>query len=488
MKWSCGWVLALACACGASSADEVSSLENDGPPPVVGTSPLEDDGLDGGAPTDPHRFSDGGPHDLPDANGASPFRVHLRGAVQKGPFLAGSQLVISPLDEQAKPTGPSSTTSTLDDLGRFEFDVDTTALVALEGTGIFYNEATGALSATAVTLRALDDVRGGGEHEVYVNTITHVTYDRVIKLIHDGSSFEAARERAERELEAALGIAPSGFSPGVAAARMNLLGEDSDANSYLLAVSAVLAYAAQITDWENQAAALQGLLDGLARDLEGDGQIDPSRLASIADARLFVEPDVVEAALADRLQSLGVTAAPPNLDRSIDHDGDGLSNALDNCRRMPNPEQEDSDDDGTGDACDDVLPRTMLCVYVPAIVAGEVCDPDSLFLQCAGMRTGEDGIPRTTGGTLGVIYDAWPATPEFPLPDCANTHPDATPSATWLTRLTLDEADNPAALTPLRALSSDEFEALPHPPNAPNELIFDDELLPRLARLEAAMR
>src|SRR5690606_27339241 len=114
--------------CGASGTSEGISTGDGAPPPVNEASPGGGDGLDGGVSSEPDGMGDATPHDLPDGGGASTFRVHLRGAVQKGPFLAGSPVVVSPLDARAEPAGPSSTTSTLDDLGRFELDFDATAL------------------------------------------------------------------------------------------------------------------------------------------------------------------------------------------------------------------------------------------------------------------------------------------------------------------------------------------------------------------------
>jgi len=42
------------------------------------------------------------------------------------------------------------------------------------------------------------------------------------------------------------------------------------------------------------------------------------------------------------------TPTPP----FVDSDGDGVPNSLDNCRTVPNPTQIDSDGDGAGDACE----------------------------------------------------------------------------------------------------------------------------------------
>jgi hypothetical protein len=499
MKWSCGLALALACGCAeeaegtkvtsSTEPGETAVVPTDSPRPAEGappvdaeTRPLDDDGTDGANVSDGK--GDGATDERPHPEETIAAGVHLTGAVQKGPLVAGSTIVVTSMDGRGNPTGGSFSTATRNDMGEFDLDFDAAELVAIEGTGFYYNEATGAMSAAPITLRALHEVRGGGEREAYVNTITHVTFARMKKLIVDGATLDEARARAEWELQLALGIAPASFSAGVEGSKMNLTGGDSDGNSYLFAVSSVLAFAAQITNWEDQTAALQELLDRLSLDLEGDGELDAAPRASIDDARFFLETEDVESAFAERLRSIESSAAVPDLDRSLDHDGDGLVNALDNCRRMPNPRQEDSDGDGTGDACDDAFPLSTLCVYVPAIAASAPCDPDSLFLQCSGIRTNDIGIRGPTGGTTAVIYDDWLATPDFPLPHCASTHPEAPPPPNWLVRLTLDEGESPIAVTPLRALGSEEFSSLPHPQGAPLELIFDDELPARLERLE----
>jgi hypothetical protein len=502
MKRSCWFALALACGCVATAegtkdtvaaeTSDTGSVPPDDPSSVVGTAPLDDgsplvDGngaegsLDG---TDPR--GDGTAPPPPEPSGTPTTPVHLTGAVQKGPFALGSTVSVRNLDAAMTPMGTPFSTTTVNNLGEFALDFDATELVAVEGTGFFYNEATGAMSAEAISLRALLDVRGDGERTVYVNTITHLTFERMAHLIALGAAAVEARERAEWELQIALGITPESFDAGVDATHISLLGGDSDGSSYLLSVSSVLAFAAQITDWEGQAAALQELLDGLSLDLAEDGEIDASRRAIIDDARLFVQTEDVEAAFAEHLASIEGAFDIPDLDRSIDHDGDGLPNAMDNCRRMPNLEQQDSDGDGTGDACDELYPRTRLCIYVPAVVATTPCDPDAIFLQCSGLRTDDTGLRGPVGGSTVVIYDDPLAPAGFPAPDCALTHPDALPSANWLVRITLDEAENPTALVPLRALTSDEFSSLPHPDDAPLELIFDNTLPLRLERLEAA--
>lgn len=64
-----------------------------------------------------------------------------------------------------------------------------------------------------------------------------------------------------------------------------------------------------------------------------------------------------------------------------DPDEDGLPIGRDNCDYVYNPDQSDSDSDGTGDACDPDTPGTHQCGYPP--INGDVNDPDG------------DGVPNS---------------------------------------------------------------------------------------------
>jgi hypothetical protein len=275
--------------------------------------------------------------------------VHLNGAVQKGPFIVGSSIRVSNLDEDTNPTGLVFSGTTHDDMGHFELEFEASDLVSIEGTGFYYNEITGSLSGSALTLRAFYEVGSGSAEDAFVNVVTHLTYDRVRLLVVGGLSYDDARSQAEQELNVALAVAPPGFVAGLPGVQMNVLGGDSDGNAYLLAVSTVLAQAALLESPDSPDAALQELLNHIALDLAQTGGIDPARSARVTGALAAIPAPGVEAAFAARYPSVVV----PDLDRILDQDADGLVNAADDCPTTANPAQDDLDLDGQGDDCDD---------------------------------------------------------------------------------------------------------------------------------------
>lgn len=275
--------------------------------------------------------------------------IQLNGAVQKGPLSVGSSILVANLDLDLNPTGAVFSTYTRDDQGRFEVEMTASDLVSIEGTGYYYNEASGGLSQGPITLRALHGVGAGRADDAFVNVVTHLTYERVRALILGALGYDDARVQAEQELQTALGITVPGFVVGAAGPELNLLGGDSDANAYLFAVSALLTRAARLQSPSAPDAALSELLNQLAFDLAATGTIDAGRGAQLAAALAALPVGAIESAFAARYPS----AVVPDLDRVLDQDADGLVNAADNCATVPNALQEDADLDGHGDACDD---------------------------------------------------------------------------------------------------------------------------------------
>ena len=93
-----------------------------------------------------------------------PVMVELDGAVAKGPFVLGSSIAVSTVDDEGAPTGDVFNTQTVDDLGRFTVAFEASGFVALEGLGFYYNEVSGQLSDAPLTLRAFYEISGDRGH------------------------------------------------------------------------------------------------------------------------------------------------------------------------------------------------------------------------------------------------------------------------------------------------------------------------------------
>lgn len=273
----------------------------------------------------------------PSSEPAQAVPVTLTGAVQKGPFVLGSSVTVTPAtatapaivkdtdssaalaagDVPAAASGQVFRTATSDDRGEFSLSLAYQGPALIEATGYYYNEAVGELSGAPLTLRALTSV-GESNATTYVNLITHLTYQRVQGLMAGGTSFAEASAQAESELQSELGFGTATRS----ASELNLEGGDDADNAYLFAVSTVFAQTAYV-DAHNEYCSncldgkMQELVNTAAANFATDGTLPDDTKAKLTAARLTIDNAKIEAGLADRLVKTGSTATVPDLDRVI---------------------------------------------------------------------------------------------------------------------------------------------------------------------------
>jgi hypothetical protein len=270
------------------------------------------------------------PSSEPD-NAKPPVTVVLSGAVEKGPFLLGSSVTVTPAAQLAALSAQPGTlvaeqadnvagrvfkTETSNDLGEFELPVVYQGLVSIEGSGYYYNEATGSLSSSPLTLRAFHQV-GDVDGSAHINVITHLTHGRVQHLMAEGLDAATAIQQAETELHAALGIG----APQAAGSELSLAAGDNDDDAYLFAVSTIFAQAAYIEAHEAACncadSRLQQLLNTTAAAFATNGAIPTATKERLEAARLTINNNMVMAELAQRFEETGSSATIPDLNRVI---------------------------------------------------------------------------------------------------------------------------------------------------------------------------
>ncbi|MDH5676843.1 MAG: hypothetical protein OEZ06_32305 [Myxococcales bacterium] len=315
------------------------------------------------------------------------LEVRLEGAASKGPFVVGTSIDVSPLDDMLVPTGEVFNTETINDLGEFEIEFKVSGPVKLEATGYYYNEITGSLSTGPLTLRALHIPDAPGLQRVYINTVTHLTAERIEVLVELGLDFDDAVGQAEEELRRAFGFDTLALDESVQGTELNLLGGDTPENAYLFALSSTLAQAAFNRDPSAADAELQRLLNWVALDLADDGALSDALRLELSEAQHNLDSATVRADFDQYLASTDQASnGSPALDEVLDRDLDGKADAADNCPGVDNPDQADGDGDGQGDACDPCPDEAN----VPSVCGdGLVC---SATEQC------DDGDTEACGG------------------------------------------------------------------------------------------
>lgn len=217
----------------------------------------------------------------------------LSGAVQKGPFVEGSSVVLRETSAEGnlEPTGKEFNTTVTNDKGDFEFDsLDLESPYALlSAEGHYIRDVSGERSVCVLHLNAITNMEK--RITANINLLTHFEYKRVLKLVKDGVPFAQAKKQAAAEVLAAFGV----YIPVNSAEDLNIFSTSAaDMALYHISIFVdtrdfIIPWNGEGDEWEykmdpanTDCGMLQDYVDGYADDLEEDGTLSDSLIAPLA--------------------------------------------------------------------------------------------------------------------------------------------------------------------------------------------------------------
>lgn len=249
-------------------------------------------------------------------NDFRPATYSVLGKVEKGSFVSGSTITIQPMDGNLQMLGSLYSSTIQDDLGNFLFGskLFESPYAELTANGYFFNEVSGKLSQSTLSLRALVDL--SDKTTVNVNLFTHLKYQRVQKLVADGIKFGDANTQAQKELFIAFGLQKYTEKD---ASTFSITG-GTDESAALIAVSSLLLVG-------RSEAALTEYLAKLCREFGEKGSFEENTKQQINKDKEVVKNRLssVRNNVIARYESLGLNVEVKDLRRFIDWDNDGIA-------------------------------------------------------------------------------------------------------------------------------------------------------------------
>ena len=249
--------------------------------------------------------------------------IHIvKGKVEKGPLVRGSQIDMRTLDQYMVPTGNSYTATIENNTGDFNFGSlkVNTPYAKLTADGYFFNEVDGKLSTGTIKLDAIVDLSDNST--VNVNVLTHLKSKRINHLIaNEGKTFKEANEQAQRELLTQFGL--QGYATKDAS-KFSITSGD-DAAGALIAVSSLI-----LSD--RSEAEIVEYLSLLSNEFSTTGTFSDTTKEKLKSTRNYLNGrlDVIATNIKERYKELGYEVDVKDLASFFDWDNDGIAgNELD---------------------------------------------------------------------------------------------------------------------------------------------------------------
>ncbi len=236
-------------------------------------------------------------------------KSQIVGIVQKGPFINGTQIIMSELNERLEQTGKVFTSQTTNDLGSFEVrNIElTSSYVNFSSNGYYYNENTGELSSSQLTLYALSDITD--KSKVNINILTHLEKRRVEYLLKEKNlSFNVAKKKAQEEILAIFGIKYEDIENSEA---MDIH-ENNESNAILLAISVILQGQIDVGN-------LTELLADISNDIASDGILnDETVFSHLRESAKLLNLQQIKNNLKSRYESNGISISIPDFENYVE--------------------------------------------------------------------------------------------------------------------------------------------------------------------------
>gem|GEM_PF-3433072 len=162
----------------------------------------------------------------------------IEGYAQKGPFIVGTDVTVSELNDELFPTGRVFFATVLDEKGYFELPgiILESPFIQIKIQGLSYSETQGGVPLPGeLTLYSIADIRE--TQTINVNILTHLEKERVEYLVQNESkSFNEAKQQALEELLSVFSLEDHSIN---AFEELSILSE-SEGNAILLAISSII--------------------------------------------------------------------------------------------------------------------------------------------------------------------------------------------------------------------------------------------------------
>ena len=233
----------------------------------------------------------------------------LSGFVQKGPYINGSAITVTELNENLNPTGKTFSSQIFDNKGSFEVnEVSLNSMyVEIRADGFYFDEIKGEKSAAQLTLFGLADI--SNKNTINVNILTQLEKRRVEYLVEQGLAFRDAKVQAQSEVLNAFGFEYENMS----SSELLDISQQEERNAILLAISIILQANRSVGD-------LTELIANISNDLSEDGVLNSDILKSgLLNQARSIDTLSVRENLESRYESMGGEATFPDFEKYLRH-------------------------------------------------------------------------------------------------------------------------------------------------------------------------